>query len=88
MVFSSLFFIAFFLVLCAGALYLARKDLKKQNIILLGFSLVFYAWGGPLFLLLLIGMTFIAYAGARLFDFTEDKFFRKLTLFKIGRAHV
>lgn len=81
MVFSSLFFIAFFLVLCAGALYLARKDLKKQNIILLGFSLVFYAWGGPLFLLLLIGMTFIAYAGARLFDFTEDKFFRKLTLF-------
>ena len=81
MVFSSLFFIAFFLVLCAGALFLARGSVKKQNIVLLGFSLVFYAWGGPLFLLLLVGMTLISYLGARLLDGVTDKFFRKLTLF-------
>ena len=81
MVFSSLFFIAVFLVLCAGALFLARGNVKKQNIILLGFSLVFYAWGGPLFLLLLGGMTLISYVGALLIDSTEDKFYRKLELF-------
>lgn len=81
MVFSSLFFICFFLVLCLASLYAARHSVKQQNLVLLGFSLVFYAWGGPLFLLLLAGMTLIAYAGARLLDEIEDVFFRKLTLF-------
>ena len=81
MVFSSLFFICFFLVLCLASLYAARHSVKKQNAVLLGFSLVFYAWGGPLFLLLLCGMTIISYLGARLLDGVTDKFFRKLTLF-------
>lgn len=33
-------------------------DLKWKNRIMLIFSLIFYAWAGPAYLLLLIGMTF------------------------------
>ncbi len=65
MVFSSLFFIFAFLVLCYG-LYIFMPTLRARNIVLLVFSLVFYAWGGPPLVLLLMLETFICYVGARL----------------------
>ena len=65
MVFSSLFFVFAFLVLCYG-FYLFVPSMRRANTVLLVFSLVFYAWGGPPLVLLLCLETFICYAGARL----------------------
>ena len=63
MVFSSLFFVFFFLALCYG-IYFFTKTVKTRNTILLISSLIFYAWGGPLLVLLLCLMTFICWVGA------------------------
>lgn len=58
MVFSDIFFLLFFLPL---QLYICSyvEETKKRNIILLCFSLFFYAWGEPVYVFLLVGMTFI-----------------------------
>ena len=58
MVFSSLLFILGFLVICY-ALYAVMPGIRSRNVVLLLFSLVFYAWGGPSLLVLLVGMTLI-----------------------------
>lgn len=55
MVFSSLIFLFVFLVLNL-TVYLLVKD-RFKNKVLLAFSLVFYAWGGPRYLILLLGET-------------------------------
>ncbi len=65
MVFSSLFFVFVFLVVCYG-LYLLMPTLRAQNALLLVFSLLFYAWGGPPLVLLLCLETFICYVGAHI----------------------
>jgi len=57
MVFSSLVFICAFFPLTMIAYYLCR-DLKSKNICLLIFSLVFYTWGEPKYVLLLAAMSF------------------------------
>ena len=67
MVFSSLFFICAFLVICY-ALYAAAKGIRARNIILLVSSLIFYAWGGPAFVLLLCLETFVCYVSALIID--------------------
>lgn len=53
MVFADLFFLYFFLPLCFIC-YFAAKKLETRNMILVGFSLVFYAWGEPLWVILLV----------------------------------
>lgn len=55
MVFSSLLFLYAFLPLCLLAYALCRT-LQAKNICLLVFSLVFYAWGEPVYVLLLAAM--------------------------------
>ena len=65
MVFSSLLFIFGFLAICY-ALYAVMPGIRSRNVVLLLFSLVFYAWGGPSLLVLLVGMTLICYLGGRL----------------------
>lgn len=57
MVFADLFFIYFFLPLCIIT-YLAVKDLHKKNIVLIVFSLIFYAWGEPLAIFLMMFSSF------------------------------
>ncbi len=56
MVFSSLFFLYLFLPLNLVVYYFA-KSIKARNIVMLVFSLIFYAWGEPLYVLLLLFMT-------------------------------
>lgn len=63
MVFSSLFFIFFFLPVSLIAYYLV--DDKYKNVVLLISSLFFYAWGGPRYLLLLVGESYVSYFCAR-----------------------
>lgn len=67
MVFSSLLFVYLFLTLNLFAYSKARK-LRTKNIVMLVFSLIFYAWGGPKYLLLLVGMTFISWGMAIAID--------------------
>lgn len=57
MVFSSLFFVFFFLPLNLALYFFARGTNQKNNVMLV-FSLIFYAWGEPVYILLLLGMTF------------------------------
>lgn len=79
MVFSSLFFVCFFFVLCMAAVLLL-KSVRAQNAALLIFSLLFYAWGGPALLLLLLGITFICWLGGRMIGDLSLPFYRRLTL--------
>ncbi len=72
MVFSSLFFVFFFLVVCYGVYFFAKR-MKTRNVILLISSLIFYAWGGPALVLLLCLMTFVCWIGAILIDQNIDK---------------
>ena len=57
MVFSGLFFLYAFFPLCM-VLYALARSIPVRNVILLVFSLIFYAWGEPVYMLLLIGMAF------------------------------
>lgn len=63
MVFSSLIFIFLFLVsnLITQAVI---TDTRKKNIVMLSFSMVFYAWTGLQYLVLLLGMTFLCWYSA------------------------
>ena len=55
MVFSSIVFLIFFLPVLLLLYYIVPKRLREtRNFILLAFSLVFYGWGGPKFLVLLL----------------------------------
>ena len=69
MVFSSLFFVFFFLAVCYGCYFLGRTA-KARNVILLVSSLIFYAWGGPVLVLLLCLMVFVCWIGAILISQT------------------
>ena len=53
MVFADLFFIYIFLPLCF-IFYFTSKTLERKNTVLIIFSLFFYAWGEPLFVLMLV----------------------------------
>lgn len=75
MVFSSLLFLFVFLSISMGVYLLV--DRKYQNTVLLVSSLIFYAWGGPMYLLLLLGETWISYFCALQIDRTKRTFNRK-----------
>lgn len=79
MVFSSAIFVFLFLPLVLICYFLAPKRIR--NYVLLFFSLVFYLFGGPKFLLVLISVVFIDYIGAFLISKTsKKKLFLVLTL--------
>ena len=59
MVFSSLFFVFTFLTLNLITYFFVDK--KYKNIVLLAFSLVFYSWGGPRYLILLLTETAVSW---------------------------
>ncbi|MDE6666215.1 MAG: MBOAT family protein [Ruminococcus sp.] len=63
MVFSKLFFIYFFLPLCLFA-YALAKGTKAKNIVLIIFSLIFYAWGEPVYVFLMLLSALVNYIAA------------------------
>ncbi|MCR5743446.1 MAG: MBOAT family protein [Lachnospiraceae bacterium] len=67
MVFSSLIFVLAFLPACLLFYYL-MPTLSAKNVVLLLFSIIFYAWGGPLFVLIMLFDTVVCFFGARLID--------------------
>jgi alginate O-acetyltransferase complex protein AlgI len=70
MLFSSLTFLCCFLPLFL-VLYFAIKKRGSRNIILLCFSLVFYAWGEPLYIFLMIATIILNWGGALLIGRAE-----------------
>lgn len=79
MVFSSLLFIYAFLPLCL-IFYALTKGIKGKNIVLLIFSLLFYTWGEPVYVLLLILMTFADWVAALLIEKSSTKAKKKTVL--------
>lgn len=57
MVFSSITFLVYFLPIFLLAYHLTPNNLK--NACLLIFSVIFYAWGGPKFIFVILGTTFL-----------------------------
>ncbi len=67
MVFSSVIFLFLFFPVVL-TLYFAWPNLRLKNIWLLAASVVFYAWGEPLFVLLMLGSTMLNYGLGRWLD--------------------
>ena len=65
MVFSSLVFLLAFLP-CVLILYFLMPNIRLRNIVLCVFSLVFYAWGEPVYLFLMLLLILVNYALALL----------------------
>ncbi len=75
MVFSSLFFVFLFLPLNL-LIYRFMPSLKARNIVMLVFSLVFYAWGEPLYVLLLVFMALADWIIALYIEKQEHRSFK------------
>lgn len=61
MVFSSIPFMYYFLPIVIFAYYIARKGIGLANLVLLLASLVFYAWGEPKYVILMLASTLIGF---------------------------
>ena len=70
MLFSSTVFLFAFLPAVMILYYIAPR--KVRNLILFVFSLVFYAWGEPVYVLLMIASTIVAYITGLLADKTKE----------------
>ncbi|MBQ2581381.1 MAG: MBOAT family protein, partial [Ruminococcus sp.] len=70
MLFSSTVFLFLFLPAVLLLYYIAPR--KARNLILFVFSLVFYAWGEPVYVFLMIGSTIVAYITGLLADKTKE----------------
>lgn len=72
MVFSSIPFLFFFLPLCLILYYAVpckgRAPYLWKNMVLLLFSLIFYAWGEPVYILLMFFATAVDYCNGRLME--------------------
>lgn len=70
MVFSSTVFLLIFLPVVAGIYFLCPR--KARNTVLLLFSLVFYGWGEPKYILIMLFSTVFDYTNARLIGHFRD----------------
>lgn len=77
LVFSSLVFLYIFLPLCL-VFYFLTKNIKVRNAVLLVFSLAFYAYGEPKYILLMIATVLVDYLGGVLVDRYRGKALSKL----------
>lgn len=62
--------------------YRFAPNLKAKNWVMLIFSLVFYAWAGPAYVLLLVGMTYADYLVALYIESARRKSVKKKYLFR------
>ena len=76
MVFSSMTFLWIFLPVLIGIYFITKE--KYRNIVLLIFSLIFYAWGEPKYIVLMLVSIAINYVFGIILDRQEEK--RKRTL--------
>lgn len=67
MIFADLFFLYVFMAACFIAYFVSRKTVYR-NYVLIAFSLIFYAWGEPVWVFLLLGSVGINYAAGLLIE--------------------
>lgn len=67
MIFSRLFFLYLFLPVCIFA-YAGAGKLKNKNTVLIIFSLIFYAWGEPVYVFLMLLSALVNYSAGMLID--------------------
>ena len=79
MVFADLFFLYFFLPVCL-IFYFMTRSLTIRNAVLIVFSLVFYAWGEPIWVSLLIFSSVVDYINGLVIDKHRGKFGAKLAV--------
>ena len=79
MLFTSISFLYYFLPLVLIVYFIVPK--KYKNLVLLLFSLLFYLYGEPKYILLMLFEILVAYIGAILIDKYKDKSILILTLF-------
>ena len=79
MVFSSLTFLTLFLPITIG-LYFLMPGIRGKNTVLLLASVLFYAWGEPVFLFALIGLTVLIWICSRFVAKSESVLVRRLAL--------
>lgn len=72
MVFADLYFLYFFLPICLICYFVAKK-IDTRNTILIIFSIIFYAWGEPLWVFLLIFSAFWNYFCGRMIGKYRNK---------------
>jgi len=77
MVFSSAIFLFSFLPILLLAYFIVPA--KAKNYVLLAFSMVFYAFGGPKYLVVLFFVVLVDYIGARLIEIKKDSAKKILT---------
>lgn len=79
MIFSSIYFTYFFLPVVLGIYFISKQNYR--NYILLAASLVFYAYGEPKFVLVMLGSIVINYIFALIIDYCCDRRIKKIFLF-------
>ncbi len=79
MVFSSVIFLLYFLPIFLGIYFLSPKAYK--NWIILLFSILFYSWGAPKFIFILLGSTFLDFYLVEWMHQTNDQRKKKQRLF-------
>lgn len=85
MVFSSLTFLYFFLPVALLIYFVVPKKIK--NLVLLVLSLVFYAWGEPVYIILMLISTAMIYAVGLLIDKFDNKQKIRTALFIISLVY-
>ncbi|MDP3855360.1 MBOAT family protein [Phenylobacterium sp.] len=83
MLFASPTFLLVFLPLCLAA-YFASPSINLKNGVLVGASLLFYAWGEPVFVLLMAAMTLVNYAAALAIDARDGKARKAALIVAVG----
>ncbi|MHB1150823.1 MAG: MBOAT family O-acyltransferase [Eubacteriales bacterium] len=73
MLFSDLVFLFCFLPLFFICTFLFKNNIPAKNVLILIFSFIFYAWGEPVYILLLVFSITINYMAGILLDKTSDK---------------
>ena len=79
MLFSSLTFLFMFLPILL-LLYFVNKNIKYRNCILLIFSLIFYSWGEPKYIILMLLTTFVVYVSGLIIEKNRNNIKSKLSL--------
>ncbi len=78
MLFSSMTFLFVFMPVVMSIYLLSKKDIR--NYVLLAASIIFYAWGEPRYLAIMIMTIVVTYVGARIVDRCLDDKKRKLAM--------
>lgn len=79
MVFADLFFLYFFLPICLICYFITRKE-AVRNIVLVTFSLIFYAWGEPVWVTILLASALVDYFNGMIIKNNPDSTKAKLAV--------